>query len=464
MSEENKPSTSREPPGTPKRKRPARAIHSEGRKIIAHVTECYAMEKKNKELLFPLSKSIQRAATYTGKSVATIQRIKAFTASYPGKSPPTPGKKRKRTQGKIELDDSEKRVIRDTIENFYTVQKVVPTLKTLIPVLEKEIKWKWSPTSLRKVLKDMGFVWKKVQNKRVLLLERADVVDWRARFLVQIKHAREEGKEVFYLDESWIDNNITSGKCWQREKDVVGVTAWGCSLKRLIIASVGSEKGFIREAQLIFEARSTQGDYHGQMNSDNFEKWFRTSVLPNLPPASVIALDNAPYHSRQVDNVPSRYDTRVTMVQWLQGKGIVCDTNQRKEALYRLVQENRPPETSYAVDVMAAENGHVVLRLPPYNCDLNAMELAWAKIKREFRGHNITGDMTAGNLRRLTIEAFNSVSAEDWKGYCRKVHELEEEYWRHDGVMELALDDIVINSTAESSDDCESAVSEDSTE
>ncbi len=58
----------------------------------------------------------------------------------------------------------------------------------------------------------MGYIWKKVQNKRVVLLERADIVDWRSRYLVQMKHFREEGRELFYLDETWIDSNLTTRK------------------------------------------------------------------------------------------------------------------------------------------------------------------------------------------------------------------------------------------------------------
>lgn len=348
----------------------------------------------------------------------------------------------------MEIDDFDKRVIRDTIEHLYTVQKVVPTIKKLMPVLREKINWRWGPTSLRKMLKSMGFVWKKAQNKRVLLLERADIVHWRSRFLVQIKHMREDGKEVFYLDESWIDNNLTSGKCWQKEKDVLGVTAWGSSSKRLIIASVGSRKGFIKEAQLIFPARSTQGDYHGQMNSINFEKWFSTSVLPNLPPASIVVMDNAPYHSRQEEKTPSKYGTKATMIQWLERRGISCDGGMRKDTLYSLIQANKPPHKLYAVDAMATAKGHTVVRLPPYNCDLNAIELAWAKIKRIFREHNVTGDMSAANLHKHTVDAFSSVTSEDWEGYCKKVQEVEQEYWRQDGVMETAVDEIIITGNA----------------
>ena len=92
MAEET-PSTSQEQ-RTPIRKLTPRTIHSEGRKIISQVANCCDMEKDNKELLFPLNMSLKRAAAYTGKSVATIKRIKKFSTSNPGKSPSTPGKKR----------------------------------------------------------------------------------------------------------------------------------------------------------------------------------------------------------------------------------------------------------------------------------------------------------------------------------------------------------------------------------
>ena len=32
----------------------------------------------------------------------------------------------------------------------------------------------------------------------------------------------------------------------------------------------------------------------------------------------------------------------------------------------------------YAVDEMAKASGHEVVRLPPYHCELNPIELAWS--------------------------------------------------------------------------------------
>jgi hypothetical protein len=37
-------------------------------------------------------------------------------------------------------------------------------------------------------------------------------VSWRYKYLVQVKRFREEGKYIFYVDESWVDSNITFSK------------------------------------------------------------------------------------------------------------------------------------------------------------------------------------------------------------------------------------------------------------
>lgn len=140
------------------------------------------------------------------------------------------------------------------------------------------------------------------------------------------------------------------------------------------------------------------------------------------------------------------------MLEWLRKKKIDCNESMRKAELLSKIKENKPVEKVYVVDKIAESRGHKVVRLPPYNCDLNPIELAWAKIKYNFREHNVTGDMSKERLESLVKSAFLSVTAQDWEGYCKKVHQQEEEYWRRDGIMEIAIDEVVIN-TAPSSDD-----------
>jgi hypothetical protein len=47
----------------------------------------------------------------------------------------------------------------------------------------------------------------------------------------------------------------------------------------------------------VYKAGKAKGDYHGKMNSDNFEKWVNGKVIPNLATPSVV-MDNAPYHGK----------------------------------------------------------------------------------------------------------------------------------------------------------------------
>lgn len=42
-------------------------------------------------------------------------------------------------------------------------------------------------------------------------------------------------------------------------------------------------------------------DYHDNMTAQIFENWFENKLLPQLPSNTVIVLDNASYHSAQIE-------------------------------------------------------------------------------------------------------------------------------------------------------------------
>jgi hypothetical protein len=73
---------------------------------------------------------------------------------------------------------------------------------------------------------------------------------------------------------------------------------------RQIVVHICSKNRFLEGAELIFKEGSASGDYHGQINSVNFEKWLNEKVIPNLPLNSAVVMDNAPYHGRQEDKHP----------------------------------------------------------------------------------------------------------------------------------------------------------------
>ena len=88
----------------------------------------------------------------------------------------------------------------------------------------------------------------------------------------------------------------------------------------LIILHAGSEKGWICNADLVFQYKKNTSNYHNEMNSERlmgiihtyimlytnrFEEWFKDALLPNIDHNSLIVMDNASYHSRREEQMPT---------------------------------------------------------------------------------------------------------------------------------------------------------------
>ena len=81
---------------------------------------------------------------------------------------------------------------------------------------------------------------------------------------------------------------------------------------------------FFLRAHLIYKARSKTGDYHGQMNATNFEKWGAKKLTSDFPSQPVIVLDNSLHHCLHVDRPLSTCILKIGLI-WLGKKGIVSD-------------------------------------------------------------------------------------------------------------------------------------------
>jgi hypothetical protein len=97
----------------------------------------------------------------------------------------------------------------------------------------------------------------------------------------------------------------------------------------------------------------------------------------------------------------------------------------RKDSLYKLIVPLKPKEKAFKMDRILSDYRHTVVLLPPYTCDLNAIELAWAEIKRIVREHNVTADLSLQKLLQTAHDAIGQVNQEDWEGFCRHVESLE---------------------------------------
>jgi len=92
--------------------------------------------------------------------------------------------------------------------------------------------------------KSVGIMWRKCQLKRKILVERADIVTWRSRYLKEIQEYEDNGHLMFYTHYTWTDSNLTFRKCWQ-EGEVMGIHTYVNSGNRLIMLHVGGIGGFL---------------------------------------------------------------------------------------------------------------------------------------------------------------------------------------------------------------------------
>lgn len=398
-----------------------------------------------------------RVVAATGVSLSTIKRIVSESVDLRGsnndngevhlRSP----KKRKRTRTKTNIPEWEKMDIRNMIYNFHKTEGCRVTLTQLQGKLSAEYDFSGKRTSLHTIIRELGFTWKKTKDNRRLLIEKSDIRALRLNYLDKIKYYRSQGRQIVYLDETYIHAGHTSSKSWtdNTSKGLLSTISKG---NRLVIVHAGGEMGFIPNCLLIFKSGTKSGDYHDDMNSDNYGKWLTEKLIPNLPPNCIVVTDNAPYHNIQLQKAPNCNSRKADMIDWLISKNIPFSQNLRKPQLYEIIKNNKKRHIVYKFDHLLEVNGHVPLRLPPYHPDLNPIEMIWAQIKNTVAKKNVLFKLDA--VKTLTEEEFSSVTVEDWTKCCQHVIKAEDNYLEHEVRVDVITEELVITtgSASETSD------------
>lgn len=447
--------------------------HSQARTIVATVIQYFYLEKDNMGPLKDVKKVLERVSEACGVPIATVKRINverkktvelnvndhqpdndenieadveepdSIVANSSRKrriilSTPRKNKLRARERPVTNLDNFGKSAIYRHIVRYYE-RKEVPTLKRLGDSLKEAGLFQGGKTSLVKILNEIGFAYKKFNNRKVLM-EKPSVALKRCQFLRKAHNIDLE--KTFFLDETWINQNASVKKGWTDDtvKGTLG-TPLGKG-KRLIICHAGSKNGWIDAPPLIFQSKSTN-DYHEEMNADVFENWFVKTMIPVLPTGSTIIMDNASYHSRVKDKCPTSSSKKGDMVTWLQERGVCFPEDLRKPELYNLVKLHKPPHPTYVVDSKAAELGHKVIRLPPYHCQYNSIEMVWAFIKSFVEERNHTFKIK--DVEKLFTDAVMAVTPDLWSKYAHHTKKTIDEEWKSEGLDDQSVREFVIN-------------------
>jgi len=298
--------------------------------------------------------------------------------------------------------------------------------------MRNELNCEVAHTTLWRALQRWGFEFG--TGVRSAQLKESDrIINMRRQYLRQKRSNRDEKNQLIrpevYLDESYINKNHSNDNTWYYEEDGIIIGKPTGKGDRLIIINAITKDGWVPNSKLVFKATKKTGDYHSNMNWENFSKWFQEKLLKNIPKNSLIIMDNASYHNVQVEEAfPKKGHSITQLREWLNRNEIPWTNDMLKSELYELcLRLASKPE--FMIDRIALKGGHIILRTPPYHPELQPIETCWAVVKNHVAKNN---DCTMEKVWNLLDEGFTKVTDKTCQKLIKKVNLQEESFWAED--------------------------------
>jgi transposase len=382
----------------------------------------------------PKDSSAQMVADALGIGLATVNRIMASYHKDPNSLNAPP--KIKGCPG-YAISSSYQEIVRSHIRKANAEGKHI-TLETIAKFLQDQ-----SPESeefhdrtLSRTLDRWGFEFGK-GTRTQHLKEKDHVIAARRRYLRQMMQNRLPNGETIhpevYLDESYVNKNHSNDLIWYSREDGPWVQKPTGNGERFIIMNAITKNGWVPDAKVVFKSTKKTGDYHGQMNGEIFNKWFIDKLLPNIPPNSIIIMDNASYHNILSEtSSPTQACSKERILEWLAKNNFPCNPDCLKVELVETLAKYAP-EPTYAIDEIANKAGHKVYRTPPYHPELQPIEVCWGVLKNEIARNC---NFTMKNLEIQLETAFAKVTKDTCNKIIKKVRKVEDDFWKEDASME----------------------------
>jgi transposase len=375
------------------------------------------------------------AADALGLNRATIDRVMSNYRKDPNSinSPP-----KIRGKPSYAVDDSHEVAVRAYIRKANLEGSYI-TLETIRSFLQKKApEESFHISTLSRTLDRWGFEFGKGARTQHLK-EKDHIVVARQRYLRAIRSNRLEPEKnsttrpEVYLDESYVNRNHSNDFIWYSGEDGPWVQKPTGKGERLIIMNAITKNGWVPEAKTVFKSTRKTGDYHGQMNTELFKKWFSEKLLPNIPPNSIIIMDNASYHnSLTEDSAPVSTSSKERIRKWIESNDIPCRDDCLKVELVAILRKIAPNPT-YVLDEIARRSGHEVIRTPPYHPELQPIEICWGVVKNQIaRNCNFTME----NLYKQLEKAFDKVTSSTCQKIIKKIRKVEDDFWEEDAKMD----------------------------
>ena len=370
-----------------------------------------------------------------GIGLATVNRIMASYNKDPKSLDELP---QPRGRPEYAVDASQQEIVRAHIRAA-NLEGCHITLETIRDFLHEKFKdSKINIMTLSRTLDRWGFEFGKgVRTQH--LKEKDYIIAARHRYLRRMRSNRMPNTDCdiirpeVYLDESYINKNHSNDYTWYSVEDGPWVQKPTGNGERLIIVNAITKDGWVPGAKLVFKSTRKTGDYHGQMDSENFTKWFCEMLLPSIPANSLIIMDNASYHSSLSDkSAPTPQCSKERILTWLLQNKIPCNPDCLKAELIEIILKFAP-EPTYAIDEIAEKLGHEVVRTPPYHPELQPIEICWGVLKNEIARNC---NFTMKNLEVQLENAFTKITVETCHKIIKRIRKVEDKFWKEDAILD----------------------------
>ncbi|CAI5452537.1 unnamed protein product [Caenorhabditis angaria] len=349
-----------------------------------------------------------------------------------------------------------KEAIRDWLDTCWEKNKHV-TVSTLLDWLKNVFHFQLGRSFLNDALHGMGLTWRK-KSGQPLIQERIDLIVARKRYLERkLKLLKREGKQVFfgYLDETWFFEGMSTMKGWEHKDSNMYKLAREVRIeerrsgppkgkdkgRRAIVLGVLTSEGILKGSENILisglKEKDQLMDFHKEMNFESYMEYMEL-VLPLMAEearkrdmVAALVVDNAPYHCEVVEKIPTKSSSKTVIKEYLETHNVPFDQKSLKKDLVVILEDflrqngGRQAMKKYVVDEEAKKLGVEILRLPPYHCQYNPIELTWAALKTYLRQKYEEGD-TLKDTRQLALDWMRAYSPQEAQA-CIRHEELDRE-------------------------------------
>jgi transposase len=377
-------------------------------------------------------------------------------------------------------------VIREVMRDLYrTDKKAHPSLDDLLVLLTNppkcgpvtrssvDLQWQWSRSTLHQYLLRVNFYSKERRDYYAGIREKPSIRLQRARYIRQVREFRAAGREIVYMDETWINERMTEERYWIWD-GIIGYDDAGKPImdpegpiepppqknrgvgSRSIVIGAGSAiRGIFPECLEIFKGKKEKRkdkDYHSDMNTGVFLDWCEKKLFPIMR-GGVLVVDQAPYHTSKVKETlkPRSSWRRQEVIDYLNKHDIAFNPKLTVPELRELAKDKGPPE-KFAVVELGRQFDVDVIFLPVAHPILNPIEAVWGVAKNVLRRHNAEESLNV--LEQRLEEGMYRFSPRFWRGLEKhKTHPAEEEFLKSDENDTFASEDEAENDEMELQDE-----------